>query len=212
MFTRMALRHYDLAICMSHRVDAEVQASFPRLRTEVLPDPIDLAEFVPHSRSESRRILGLPNDGCRYVVFGSAAAHNPLKRKWLAEAAVAVAQRTIPNLRLLLATGYPHRMMPTVLSAADVAICTSTTEGWPNFIKEALACNVPFVATDVSDLRLIAEAEPRCRIAADNPEDLGRALCEVLEAPVTGDLRRHVAQMATERHAAALLEIYRSLC
>jgi teichuronic acid biosynthesis glycosyltransferase TuaC len=211
LFTRLCLRRYQAVVCVSHRIAEEVQLEFPGVVTHVLPSPIDLSVFYPRDRDAAREQLGLPNDGHRYVVFGSAKARNPLKRRWLAEQAVAWAQQQMPELRLLPATGYTHEMMPVVLSAADVAICTSTSEGWPNFVKEALACNVPFVSTDVSDLRLIAAKEPMCRVVDAEPQHLGQALLDVLSLRRPVNLRAHVAGMSTEQHASHLIRIYSTL-
>jgi teichuronic acid biosynthesis glycosyltransferase TuaC len=210
LFTRMCLRRYDAVICVSHRMAAEVQAEFPGIVTHVLPCPIDLDLFTPLNRATARRSLGLPDDGHRYVIFGSAKSNNPIKRRWLAEAAVKWVQERMPKVSLLAATGYPHEMMPTVFSAADVAICTSTSEGWPNFIKEALACNVPFVSTDVSDLSQVVAHEPACHVVDPTAEALGGAVLHVLEQPHPTGLRRHVFDMRLERHAAQLLDIYRT--
>lgn len=210
-FTRLALPHFETAVCMSNRQANEVQRSFPSMRIHVLPSPIDLEMFMPVERTTARKALGLSESGKRYVVFGSAKSANPVKRRSLADAAIRRLQDRLPNVEMLVATGYPHRMMPTVLSAADVAICTSTAEGWPNFIKEALACNVPFVSTDVSDLSSIAAQEPSCRVVAPTVEELSDALFETLNSPEPLDLRRHVASMSMATHAEQLIRIYRQL-
>ena len=64
--------------------------------------------------------------------------------------------------------------MPSVVSECDLILITSVYEGWPNCIKEALACNVPFIATDVSDLSEIAKRHSNCRIAEPNPESISK--------------------------------------
>jgi teichuronic acid biosynthesis glycosyltransferase TuaC len=43
----------------------------------------------------------------------------------------------------------PADSMAEVMSAADVLCLSSTNEGWPNVVHEALACGAPVVATDV---------------------------------------------------------------
>jgi teichuronic acid biosynthesis glycosyltransferase TuaC len=209
--SRIAIPHYDAIVCMSHRMASEVQGFFPHKRVQVLPSPIDLSVFKPRHRSDARRELGLADDGERYVLFSSATNHNALKRKWLAEAAVAWAHSHIPKIRLVTATGYSRAEMPTLISAADVVICTSTSEGWPNFIKEALACNVPFVSTEVSDLPLIASREPTCRVTPADADLLGAAICDVLSQPPPMNLRCYVAHMSTTAHAEQLIALYRSL-
>jgi teichuronic acid biosynthesis glycosyltransferase TuaC len=208
--TRLCLRRYDGVICMSYRMAREVQDMFPGIAAHVLPSPIDLDIFTPRDRADARRRLGLPDDGHRYVAFGSAQSHNPLKRRSLAEAAVKWVQQRLPKVSMLPIAGLPHGEMPVVLSAADAAICTSTTEGWPNFIKEALACNVPFVSTDVSDLSLIAAKEPACRVVDPTARALGQALLDVLEQPRPTGLDQHVREMGMASHAARLEEIYRT--
>lgn len=39
------------------------------------------------------------------------------------------------------------------MNAVDAILMTSKTEGSPQVIKEAMACNYPIVATDVSDIK-----------------------------------------------------------
>ena len=43
----------------------------------------------------------------------------------------------------------PANSMAEVLSDADVLCLSSTREGWPNVVHEAMACGTPVVATDV---------------------------------------------------------------
>ena len=75
-------------------------------------------------------------------------------------------------------------------------------------MKEALACNVPFVATDVSDLRKIAQKDPTCQVVDDSADDLARALVDVLESPPPADLPRHLESMTMEAHAQILVASY----
>ena len=45
--------------------------------------------------------------------------------------------------------------MPIYLNAADVLLLTSKWEGSPNIVKEAMACNIPAVATEVGDIKYL---------------------------------------------------------
>ena len=183
--TRRSISRFDLLLPVSYRMAHEVRARSPHSRIKVLTDPIDLDRFSPEHQPEASRVqFGLEPDS-PVVLFISASEGNSVKRPELARAAVEHARIKIPGLQVLVATGLAHEAMPRAIACADVVICTSRSEGWPNAIKEALACDVPFVATDVSDLRAIADAAPLCRVTAPDPVALGDALCDVIESPAS---------------------------
>ena len=92
-------------------------------------------------------------------------------------------------------TGYEREKVPIVINACDVVLLTSTHEGWPNIIKEGLACNVPFVSTDVSDLNDIAVLSDNCVVTSSNYHDLSIALESVLDMSISLDLRKFVSHM-----------------
>jgi teichuronic acid biosynthesis glycosyltransferase TuaC len=59
-----------------------------------------------------------------------------------------------------------------LLNAADLLLLTSLTEGSPQVIKEAMACNCPIVATDVGDIREIIGYTDGCYITTFKPSDV----------------------------------------
>ena len=56
----------------------------------------------------------------------------------------------------------------TYMNAADCLLLTSDSEGSPNVIKEAMACNCPIVTTDVGDVRERLVNLEGCYIVHDN--------------------------------------------
>ena len=111
-------------------------------RVAVLPVGIDLDRFRPIERAEARAALGLDPDG-RYLLFPSDPAR-PEKRH---DRAAAVASETGAEL---LAYGQvdPERV-PLYINAASAVLVTSEREGFGLAALEALACDVPVLATDV---------------------------------------------------------------
>lgn len=210
-FTRAAIRSYDCVCTVSHRLAADVARAVPGVRVEVLPSPVDLAEFAPRDKLEAKAALGSPACTEKWVLFNSLHLHSPIKRFGLAKAAFELAQAARGGLQLRLATNLPHAAMAQFVAACDVILCTSESEGWPNSVKEALACDVPFVATDVSDLRAIAAQEPSCRVCPADPDLIAANICEVLAGPAPTGLRRHVEEMSVDTITDRLVATYQSV-
>ena len=208
--TRRSLKSFDGIISVSRRVADEITAVARNVPVVVLPSPVDLTVFSPRDKTEAKALLGYPNCGEKWVLFNSLDLRNRIKRFDLAQSAFAIAQSNLGNLRLRLATNLPHDQMGLFVSACDVILCTSEKEGWPNSVKEALACNVPFVATDVSDLRDIAAVDSSCRVCPADPAVIASNICDVVADERPRDLRRHVAWMSVDSIAEQLAGAYQS--
>jgi len=206
--SRKAMKGFDLIIAMSHRMAEEIASCGKYPPVVTLPDPIDLQSFQPIDKHVARARLGFPNDKTKWILFTTLSDKNPIKRIRLAQKAVNMAAEKIGNITLRVATGLSHQEMPLFVAACDLVLCTSTYEGWPNAVKEALACNIPFVATDVSDLCKIAAQEPSCRICAPDASIIAEQICEVLSSSNQGNLCRHVAEMDVPVISEALLNLY----
>ena len=113
-----------------------------------------------------------------------------------------------PDVKLKILHGTPHEQVPLFVNACNAVLVTSTHEGWPNIVKEALACNVPFVSTDVSDLNRIAASEASCHVAEPRPEALADCLVATLRFPRPRNLRRHVRSMDVRSVARQLVDLY----
>lgn len=127
----------------------------------VIPSGLDLELFKPQPKMEARRKLGL-RDECFIVLFVGNIS-NPRKRYSLAKEAVKKAKKQI-EIELLTAANVNHSEIPVYMNAADLLLLVSAHEGSPNVIKEALACNLPVLSTDVGDVRERIDGIPGCKL------------------------------------------------
>ncbi|QDS99804.1 glycosyltransferase [Adhaeretor mobilis] len=207
--TRRALPAYERVIVMSDRMRAELALHHRRNHeVEVIPDGIDLHQFQPMDRREARHRLGLTEDTRPWVLFASLHSNNPLKRPQLAREAVAAAAGKRPEIVLKTLTGQSHDQVALWMNAANVLLLTSTREGWPNVVKEAIACNTPFVATDVSDLVEIARVEASCTVAEATPSALAKGILHAIDSPRPTDLHQQMQSMNMGAIALKIRSLY----
>lgn len=178
-----------------------------RIAGEVIPCGIDLDVFKPRQRGTARARLGLPLDG-KLVLFPFHPSRK-VKRYELAKAAVdGLGDR---DVRILAVSGKRNEEMPWYYSAADAMILCSYSEGSPTSVKEALACNLPVVSTDVGDVQEIMAGIEGCEICDPTPESLAQGLRRALSRVAMDPLESRSCLLRYDqgRIAAEIEKVYR---
>lgn len=130
------------------------------------------------------------------------------KRFFLAKAAIDELKLGDAIL-LLTARHVPQSEMPYYYRAADVMLLTSSHEGSPNSVKEALACNIPVVSVDVGDVKERIENIPGCFVCNDDkPHTISLALKASLESTSRNDLRKFVNDVDENIYIEKQIAIY----
>ena len=211
--TRTSLSKFDRIIAVSNRMRCVVSQLAPQIPCDVLPSPIDLNFFKPIKNKQiEKEKLDFANSQKKWILFTTLSTSNEVKNYKLACATIDYVNRVSSNkVMLRVATNLTRKQMPIFVGTCDVALCTSHSEGWPNSIKEALAANVPFVSTDVSDLIEIANNDSSCRVCPEDPVIIGNSILDVLDRPRLSELRHFVQPMSVEMVSARTHAIYQEL-
>ncbi|HWF26240.1 MAG TPA: glycosyltransferase [Solirubrobacteraceae bacterium] len=138
--TLAALPFIDLVAGVSQPLLDGLPRWAARRRTAVLPAGVDTTRFAPIPRLEARRRLGLDPDR-PYLLF----AANPARAEKRYDRAVEVAR----NVELLALRDVDPEDVPFWVNAANAVLVTSEREGFGLAVLEALACDVPVLATDI---------------------------------------------------------------
>ena len=203
--TRLAARRADAVVVMSDGMAESLDRD-----CEVIPHGVDMELFRPQPRDEALAAAGW-DPAARHVFF-PYSPDRAVKNYPLAERAAEAADRRLhaPVEFHAADEWIPHWEMAVYMSAADVMALPSEHEGSPNTVKEAMACNLPVVATDVGDVAERLEGvEPSA--AGGSESAFVDALTEVLRRPERSDGRAHVGELRVERTARDVLEVYRDV-
>ena len=171
----------------------------------ILPSGIDLKLFKPLNKSESRKNLNLPQDK-KLILFAASRKH-PRKRYGLATKAISILKQK-SNCELIVCENENPDKVPFYMNAADCLILTSTHEGSPNVIKEALACNLPVVSVEVGDVKERKGNLKHFEICDSTPEEIAKALYRVLSNENEINNRESVLHLDENIITTKLIAIY----
>jgi glycosyltransferase involved in cell wall biosynthesis len=168
----------------------------------VIPNGVDLERFRPIDRRAARRSLGWGNDARRVMFPGNPATPNkgfPLARRSVAFASALLDE----PIELVPLWGVLPQEVPLYVNACDALLMTSFTEGSPNAVKEAMACNLPVVSVPVGDVRDLLTGVTNCRVSTRDPEGLGTALAAALKNPDPSDGRAQLRARSLDLESVA---------
>jgi teichuronic acid biosynthesis glycosyltransferase TuaC len=202
--SRVVSRFADAVIVVSEEMRRRISGL-------VIPCGVDLEVFRPYDRHAARARLGWSKD--KHLILFPFDPGRSVKRYDLAKAAVERVANEGLDVELVTVFSVENREMPWYYSAADAMILCSDSEGSPTSVKEALACNLPVVATDVGDIRDILRGIEGTRICSQDVGELAQSLREVLEISQRGGFDGRTAMTRyDETHTAdRIVGLYRDV-
>jgi glycosyltransferase involved in cell wall biosynthesis len=140
--TRAVLPAIGLVAAVSEALVQEIPGRHARERARVLPCGVDMERFKAMSRARARDMLEL-EPHTPHLLFPADPAR-PEKRH---DRAVALAEAV--GARLLTLGGVDPLRVPLYVNASNAVLVPSEREGFGLAVLEALACDVPVLATPV---------------------------------------------------------------
>jgi glycosyltransferase involved in cell wall biosynthesis len=172
----------------------------------VIPHEVDLEVFRPISRNDARSRLGLSHEK-KYILF-AANPEIPVKRFPLAKAACDLLNASDPAVELLVVCKEPQDRLALYMNACNALVFPSYQEGSPNIVKQAMACNLPIVGTDVGDVRAVIGKTEGCYVCPPNAGEFAQAIRKLLRSPARTRGREHVQHLSGPLVAGRVIQVY----
>jgi len=185
------------------------QKMFDNLKIEdakIIPNGINFKRFKPIDREIARRQAGFSSSA--HVLWVSDPQR---KEKNFALARESFSFLETEDVELTVVNNVEIDKVPSYYYAADVLLLTSRWEGSPNVIKEAMACSLPIVSTDVGDVADITKEVDGCFIVESDPEEIANAIDTALLYGKRTNGRDKVKHMDVEYISQRLLDVYQNV-
>lgn len=204
--THRLLRTGRYGIIFKDRVPGFLRAE-PLARN--IANGVDLDGFAPGDRASARAALGLDPAAIYLLFVSSKNLLRPQKRYDRFQEVLAAYRARWPDrdIRELTLVQEPADKVKLMYHAADVHVMTSVFEGSPNSVKEAMASALPVVATDVGNVREMADGAAAARVVR---EFSAPAFCDALDAVLAvgreerGDLRARLIAQGLDARSVAM--------
>ncbi len=203
IITLAALRLVDLPAVVSDSLAREVPPWAHRADLAVLPCGVDMGRFRAIPRPQARTRLGLGPEG-PYLLFASDP-RRPEKRHDRAQALAG-------DVPLLTLGNVDPLEVPLWVNAANAVLVPSEREGFGLAVLEALACDVPVLATPVGIAPVVLEGLAGAYCGRFDLASWRKAIAPHLGSPdprLAG--RERAEQFSSDKMAARVLAAWRDL-
>jgi len=209
-------------------------------KVHVVSNGVDTEKFKPAGKEHARSVLNLPQEKKIVLFVGSLRKIKGVD--YLIEAAknfvdtdtdlymvgrddglMKSLEKRAEELKIADSIKFTgpvnHEDIPLWVSASDMLVLPSLSEGRPNVVLEALSCEVPVVATDVGGIpELMVDGETGYLVPVKNPDELSEKINRLLEDESRREKmgkfgRQSIIQrgLTWEAHAKKTVDIYSEL-
>ena len=201
IFSRVAaaLSHYNIFV--SSKIHSKMGLN---IRYSIIPCGINLDIFYPIEVKLALEKLNLDCDK-RLILFASGF-DNPVKNSDLALTALKFLKEPAELIEL---KNKSREQVNLLINACNLLLLTSFSEGSPQVIKEAMACNCPIVATDVGDISEVISGTDGCFITSFKPEEVVEKINFALEFNKRTNGREKIMHFDNKNIAEKVFDIYK---
>ena len=203
LISRFAAKISRFNIFVSEIIQKKIDGNY---RFSIIPCGINLDIFYPIDMKMARKKLNMDQEK-KYILFSSSFT-NTVKNSPLAFFAVNILNM---NSELIELKNKNRDEVNLLLNACDLLLLTSKSEGSPQIIKEAMACNCPIVATNVGDIKEVIGSTEGCFITSFDPNDIAGKIKLAIKFDKRTNGREKIKHFDNKLIAKKIYNIYKDV-
>jgi teichuronic acid biosynthesis glycosyltransferase TuaC len=167
-------------------------------KTKILPNGVDFELFKPNSN---------------YLIKNNVLCLSDPKDSRKNFKLVQEAISLLNNKNINLVNPYPIKPddFPKYLNDSSVFVLSSYNEGSPNVVKEAMACNIPVVSTNVGDVEEVIKNTDGCYLVGFSAEDVAKKIKKTLQLNKRTTGRHDIEHLNSKVVAKKIIAIYNTI-
>ena len=187
-------------IVKSKRMQSSIQNSV------VIPNGVDYDIFKVIPKNKAIKKVSFEKSKINIIFI----AQKPYSHKWknlnLAKKAIKILNNK--NIKLHIISKIDQKNLYNYYCAADIMLQTSSLEGSPNVIKEALACNCPIVTTDVGDSKENIKNTDGCYLTSYDVNDISEKINKAIKFGKRTNGRNDIIHLERSNVSKKIINIY----
>ncbi len=230
LINKAIIKKSDLAFCVSEALTEKIRKQMGKKPTIVLPTGVDQSFFKPLNRSLCRKELCLPQKAKIIVYTGHISKERGIG---LLVKAFKLVQEKYADCILLLSgpidkdinisqPGIKYMELPKshdvvrAINASDVAVVphlksSGTNYGIPYKLMEYLSCNIPVVATELPDIKMVLKDHPETLARAGDVQEFAGKILEQLKKGKKTNYRKLTDDYEWKKLAVRLEKEFKNL-
>lgn len=174
----------------------------------VIPNGVNFDTFYPVERQLAIKETKFATDK-KNIIFIAEDIDSHEKNFILAKNAIELLKDD--SVVLIPVSGKLQDELKYFYSSASLLLMTSLSEGSPNVIKEAMACNCPIVSTDVGDVKELIGSTAGCYITSFEPKDIIEKIKLAIKFGKRTDGRERIKHLDSTTIAKKIIEVYKEV-
>ena len=175
---------------------------FPNAK--LIPNGVDFKAFNYIEKDNAIKKTKLDKDKYN-IIFVAENIYGKVKNYKLAKQVLSLLPK---KFMLHPVTGKNQDELVYYYNSADLLLLTSLSEGSPNVIKEAMACNCPIVATDVGDIKSVIKDTDNCYVCDFNSINISKKILQIVKNRKKTNGRQNISNFDSKIVAQKLCKLY----